>query len=106
MHLLLLLFLSSINGQVPLEDFYPYGFSGGDAAIPLNPPYSSTFVSIPLSFSFPFFGTIYNVVHVCTNGLISFGNIEGIWDFYPAILPQEGFRSVAAYWVDSDPNRG
>ena len=46
----------------PLEEFYPFGLTAGDSNLPANDDNSTS--SIPVSVSFPFFGSSYNSVFV------------------------------------------
>lgn len=46
----------------PLDEFYPFGSAAGDSYLPANDDHSTG--SIPVSVSFPFFGSSYNSVFV------------------------------------------
>lgn len=53
---------------VPLSDFYPYGVSEGDTALPANDDGSSG--EIPISILFPYFDRNHDSLFVSTYALI------------------------------------
>ncbi|KAJ7365960.1 hypothetical protein OS493_002698 [Desmophyllum pertusum] len=55
---------------VPLSEFYPYGVSEGDTALPPNDDGSSGV--IPISIQFPYFDRNHDSLYVNTNGVVSF----------------------------------
>ena len=68
--LVVLLFFTMLHlsFSVPLDDFYPYGVSKGDTALPANDDSSSG--SIPISISFPYFNQSHNSLFVSKNAFI------------------------------------
>lgn len=93
--------LGFIKAQVPLSNFYAYGPNAGDRELP---SIDDTSESIPLIFSFPFFGSSYEELHISTNGLITFGS--GSSQYTPTPFPILDNRCIASYWTDSDPSLG
>ena len=82
-------------------DFYPYGLDDYDATLPRV---DDGFIELNINTQFSFFGDVFEKVFISTNGIIFFG--EGSREYIPSPYPLVGTRSVAAYWVDSDPRRG
>jgi len=102
--LLLLLLVGStayVHGQVPLSGFYPFGIAAGDRTLPRL---DDAFITVNISFDFPFFHTNYREVHLSTNGVIFFE--EGSSNFVPRPFPVRDFICIAPYWTDADPSRG
>jgi len=58
--------------------------------------------ALPLGMSFPFYGTSFNSVRVCTNGFLSF--TDGSTAFDNQLLPNSGAPAnlLAAFWDDLD----
>jgi uncharacterized repeat protein (TIGR01451 family) len=56
--------------------------------------------TIPLPFTFRFFGESYNEVYINNNGNISFGQAYGTYT--STGFPTSTFRMVAAFWADVD----
>ena len=86
---------------VQAVDFYPYGLNAKDATLPRI---DDGFIELNINTQFSFFGDVFEKVFISTNGIIFFG--EGSREYIPSPYPLVGTRSVAAYWVDSDPRRG
>ena len=74
----------------------PVTFTSGDDANTQN---------IPIGFAFPYYGTDFNTVNICTNGWISFTST--LTTFTNAALPTGGTTSpnnlLAAFWDDLNP---
>ncbi|ESO08884.1 hypothetical protein HELRODRAFT_168802 [Helobdella robusta] len=86
---------------VESANFYPFGHENGDNALVKQ---DDAFTTIDIDFDFHFFGLPYSKIHISTNGILYFG--EGSNAFTPTPFPVNNTRSVAAYWVDSDPRFG
>ena len=56
--------------------------------------------SIPLSFTFRFFGSQWHNIYINNNGNISFG--EGYSSFTSTGFPSASYRMLAAFWADVD----
>lgn len=93
--------ISPTSGQVPISNFYPYGSSAGDSQLAREDDDS---VSIPIHYNFQFFNFNYREVYISTNGQINFGEGDSMYE--PIPFPLNGSRSIASYWVDSDPSEG
>lgn len=74
----------------------PVTFASGD---------DSNAQGFPLGFAFPFYGTSFNTVNICTNGWLSFTSTSTA--FTNAALPTGGTTSpnnlLAAFWDDLNP---
>ncbi|XP_077865051.1 uncharacterized protein LOC144350857 [Saccoglossus kowalevskii] len=82
---------------------YPYGPKFDDKANVINDDGSSG--EIPLSISFPFYGTSHTSLWVNTNGDISF--IKEVSEFTPLPFPLgDDWLLVTPYWADIDTKRG
>ena len=98
---LLCLLFTFVGGQVPRENFYPFGIAAGDLALPREDDASTP---VPILFDFPFFDASYRTVHITTNGIINFG--AGDTAYVPRPFPLLNYRSIASYWMDTDPRMG
>ncbi len=63
----------------------------------------STSPAIPLGFDFPFYGTFFNSIRVCSNGFLSFTSSSTAYSNQP--LPNSGAPEnlVAPFWDDLNP---
>jgi subtilisin family serine protease len=63
-----------------------------------------TITGVPIGFSFPFYGATHTTVNVCTNGWLSFTELDSAYTNQP--LPSAGSRVpkslVAPFWDDMD----
>jgi len=79
--------ISTIGTVLPL--------SGDDTTLP----------NVPIGFGFPFYGSTFNSVNVCTNGWLSFTSTSHEWTNQP--LPSTGSTTpenlLAAFWDDLNP---
>ncbi|XP_020611647.1 protein mesh-like isoform X3 [Orbicella faveolata] len=88
---------------VPLSDFYPYGVSEGDTALPANDDGSSGEISI--STLFPYFDRNHDSLFVNTNGVVSF--LVGVSQYTPAPFPLgDERRLISPFWGDVDTRNG
>nr|XP_058948028.1 protein mesh-like [Pocillopora verrucosa] len=89
--------------SVPLSDFYPYGVSEGDNALPPNDDGSSG--EIPISTLFPYFDKNHGSLYVNTNGVISF--LGAVSQYTPAPFPLgDNRRLISPFWGDVDTRKG
>jgi len=86
----------------PVFDWQDISISGD--AIPLAGD-DQTWGPVPIGFDFPFYGTTFREVNVCTNGWLSFTSAETSFS-NPDSLPDDGFsvpgNLVAPFWDDLD----
>ncbi|XP_062612220.1 uncharacterized protein LOC134274009 [Saccostrea cucullata] len=87
----------------PLSQFYSYGLAAGDSELPANDDnYTS---SIPISVSFPFFGSSYTSIYVNNNGDVTFETPLRQYTSQP--FPINGsHRIIAPFWTDIDTRYG
>ncbi|XP_062582966.1 sushi, nidogen and EGF-like domain-containing protein 1, partial [Saccostrea cucullata] len=87
----------------PLSQFYSYGLAAGDSELPAN---DDGFTSrIPISVSFPFFGSSYNSIYVNNNGDVTFETPLSECTSQP--FPIDGsHRIIAPFWTDIDTRKG
>lgn len=89
--------------SVPLSDFYPYGVSEGDNALPPNDDGSSG--EIPISILYPYFDKNHHSLYVNTNGVISF--LVAVGQYTPAPFPLgDNRRLISPFWGDVDTSNG
>ena len=90
------------NGAVPLDVFFPFGFSNGDDALPRDDDRSSVKVRIPSAF--PFMKNNESEIYVNINGAISFASEISVYTPRCGPLDTEN-RMIAVYWADVDTTK-
>jgi hypothetical protein len=61
---------------------------------------------IDLGFSFPFYGTAYTAVHICTNGWLSFTSTSDEWSNQEIPNADDPNALIAPFWDDLNPSGG
>jgi hypothetical protein len=59
---------------------------------------------LPIGFSFPYYGTTYDSVRVCSNGWLSFVSAAHSYQNMPIPDDRDPNALVAAFWTDLDPS--
>eukprot|EP00118_Oscarella_pearsei_P011047 m.71118 g.71118 ORF g.71118 m.71118 type:complete len:1682 (+) comp35728_c0_seq1:100-5145(+) len=97
---------SPLSTKVPKHDcdLYPFGKSAGDNTLPRSDNGCSDLIKVSIG-SFPICGKEHRSVHVCTNGLLSFG--KPFYKYHPRIFPGTIFNRdiIAPFWADVDTRR-
>ena len=99
-----------------------FGYSWRDSDHPYGPPYAwvdiaADGVAVPLAddqntsvfdlgFAFPFYGSTFTQVRVCSNGFLSFTSSSNAWANQGIPDALEPNNLIAPFWDDLSPNAG
>jgi hypothetical protein len=83
-------------------DLFPVPIGSGTSPFPTVDD-SSLAVAFDLGFTFTFYGTVYDTVHLNTNGGLTFGAGTSAFDVSAADVSQPG---IAVFWGDLDAGAG